>query len=129
MKTQNSKLNPQNYKNWRCVENCGACCHLEPEDRPGLEEYLTAEELKLYMSMVGEGGWCINLDRETRKCKIYQERPRFCRVKSDIFESMYQVAPEDFNDFAIACCHQQITGVYGEDSEELERYERSPDEV
>lgn len=123
MKTQNSKLKTQNFKKWRCVENCGACCHLEPEDRPRLEEYLTAEELKLYLSMIGEGGWCINLDRQTRKCKIYEERPRFCRVQPDIFKSMYQVELEDFNDFAISCCQQQITGVYGADSEELKRYD------
>ncbi|WP_036485385.1 YkgJ family cysteine cluster protein [Myxosarcina sp. GI1] len=108
---------------WRCVSNCGACCHLDPTARPDLENYLTAEELKLYLSMVGEDGWCVNFDRETRKCQIYTERPRFCRVKPDIFEEMYQVTPEEFDEFAIACCHEQIIGVYGEDSPELQRYQ------
>ena len=107
---------------WRCVENCGACCHLIPEDRPDLEQYLTPEELELYLSMVGEDGWCINFDSETRKCSIYEQRPRFCRVTPDIFKSMYQVKPEEFNDFAIACCQQQISGVYGENSPELDNY-------
>jgi hypothetical protein len=35
---------------------------------------------------------------------------------------MFGVGPEDFNDFAIDCCCQQIEGVYGEESLELMRY-------
>ena len=50
---------------WRCVKHCGACCHLDPADRPNLEDYLSAEELEVYLSMVGEGGWCVNFDRAT----------------------------------------------------------------
>jgi hypothetical protein len=114
--------------NWHCIKNCGACCHLDPKDRPELAEYLTPEELNLYLSMVGEEGWCINYDRLTRECKIYNERPRFCRVKSDIFETMYGVTYEEFNDFAIDCCYQQIEAVYGEDSPEMERYDRTMSE-
>ena len=121
---KNPKLKAQYSKlgKWQCVSNCGACCNLTPEERPNLAEYLSSEELKLYMAMVGEDGWCINFDRDTRKCQIYDNRPRFCRVKPDIFQDMYGVEAEEFNEFAIACCQQQITGVYGKDSEELERY-------
>ena len=121
---KNPKLQAQYSKlgKWQCVSNCGACCNLTPEERPNLAEYLSSEELKLYMAMVGEDGWCINFDRDTRKCQIYDDRPRFCRVKPDIFQDMYGVEAEEFNEFAIACCQQQITGVYGKDSEELERY-------
>jgi len=108
---------------WRCVKLCGACCHLEPTERPELEDYLEAEELKLYLSMVGEGGWCVNFDHDTRECTIYEQRPRFCRVKPDIFEDMYGIPEAEFNDFAIDCCHQQIEGVYGRKSEEMKRYE------
>ena len=107
---------------WRCVANCGACCHLEPQDRPDLAAYLSAEELELYLSMVGQDGWCVNFDRQTRQCTIYDQRPRFCRVQADIFQDMYEVKITEFNDFAIACCREQITGVYGEDSSEMARY-------
>ena len=107
---------------WRCVENCGACCHLEPQDRPDLEEYLSAEELDMYLSMVGEDGWCLNFDHQTRKCTIYEQRPRFCRVQPDTFQDMYGIELGEFNDFAIACCRQQITGVYGQDNPEIARY-------
>lgn len=107
---------------WLCVEGCGACCHLAPEDRPDLPTYLSPEELTQYHAMVGEGGWCVHYDRHQRKCTIYDDRPRFCRVTPDNFHRMFQVPPEEFTEFAIDCCCQQIEGVYGEESEELDRY-------
>ena len=112
-------------KTWRCVENCGACCNLTPEDRPDLESYLTTEELKVYLAMVKDDGWCTHLDMNTRKCSIYEDRPRFCRVNPDNFRAMYKIEPTEFNDFAIACCQAQIAGVYGEDSPEMKHYNKS----
>jgi hypothetical protein len=109
---------------WRCVKQCGACCHLEPADRPDLETYLSPEELQLYLNMVGEGGWCVNFDQITRECRIYSERPRFCRVKPDVFQDMYGVSADEFNDFAINCCCQQIEGVYGDRSWEMLRFQQ-----
>jgi uncharacterized protein len=113
---------------WRCVKDCGACCHLDPSDRPDLEEYLLPEELEQYLSMVGEDGWCIYFDRHKRECTIYNRRPRFCRVKPDIFEQMYGIEAKEFNDFAIDCCRQQIEGVYGPQSQEIERYNQQINE-
>ncbi|HIK38834.1 MAG: YkgJ family cysteine cluster protein [Geminocystis sp.] len=109
-------------KKWRCVTNCGACCYLEPEERPGLDEYLNDYELKLYYSLVGEDGWCIHFHKETRTCSIYENRPEFCRVAPDTFARMFGVTLEQFEDFAIDCCHQQIASVYGENSEEMKNY-------
>lgn len=110
---------------WQCVKQCGACCHLDPTDRPELEEYLSPEELELYLSMVSEGGWCINYDRELRECKIYQNRPRFCRVETEVFVDMYGIEAQDLNDFAIECCNQQIEGVYGLRSLEMIRFNQA----
>lgn len=107
---------------WQCIQGCGACCNLDPSDRPELENYLTTEDLDLYLSLVGEDGWCLNYDAELRECRIYEDRPRFCRVRPDTFSKMFGVGAEDFNDFAIDCCCQQIEGVYGEESLELMRY-------
>jgi Fe-S-cluster containining protein len=107
---------------WKCVEGCGACCNLDPSDRPDLEEYLTPEELAHYLSLVGENGWCINFNHQTRKCLIYEQRPRFCRVQPETFQEMYNIDPSDFNEFAIDCCRQQIEGVYGEESPEMKQY-------
>ena len=110
--------------NWRCVKECGACCNLDPTDRPDLEEYLTPEELTLYLSFVGEDGWCVNFDRATRECRIYENRPRFCRVQADIFQDLYGIEPDELNDFAIECCRQQIEGVYGDRSLEMLRFNK-----
>jgi uncharacterized protein len=110
---------------WQCVKQCGACCNLTPSDRPDLNEYLLPEELEVYMSMVGEDGWCINYNRLNRECRIYADRPRFCRVESEIFQDMYGIEAEELNDFAIECCQEQITGVYGDLSLEMLRFERA----
>lgn len=108
--------------NWRCVKQCGACCHLDPDDRPDLAGYLSPEEIDLYLSLVGEDGWCIHYDASRRECSIYEQRPQFCRVEQGNFRRMYGVAATEFDDFAIDCCHQQIECVYGADSLEMERY-------
>jgi Fe-S-cluster containining protein len=110
---------------WQCIAQCGACCNLTPADRPDIEEYLSPPDLELYLSMVGEGGWCVNYDHGTRECKIYSTRPWFCRVEAETFEEMYGIKAEDVNDFAIDCCHQQIEGVYGDRSLELIRFDQA----
>jgi len=109
---------------WLCVKECGACCNLDPTDRPDLDQYLSPEELKLYLSMVGEGGWCVNFDHTRRECRIYEDRPRFCRVEADVFADLYGVESEELNEFAIECCRQQIEGVYGDRSLEMLRFNR-----
>ena len=112
-------------KTWQCVQNCGACCQLDPSDRPDLETYLSDADLALYFSLVGEDGWCIHFDAATRQCQIYDSRPNFCRVGVDTFEAMYGVSADEFNDFAIDCCHEQITGVYGGRSPERKRFNQA----
>jgi uncharacterized protein len=109
---------------WRCVKQCGACCHLDPVDRPDLDQYLPPVELELYLSLVGADGWCIHYDRATRECRIYEDRPRFCRVEPAVFQELYDIEPSELNDFAIDCCHQQIEGVYGDRSLEMLRFDR-----
>ncbi|HEY9623446.1 MAG TPA: YkgJ family cysteine cluster protein [Crinalium sp.] len=110
---------------WLCVKQCGACCHLEPSDRPELDQYLSPDELALYLSMVGEDGWCINFDAETRECKIYDDRPRFCRVEASVFQDLYGIEADELNEFAIDCCRQQIEGVYGDRSLEMIRFDQA----
>jgi Fe-S-cluster containining protein len=83
---------------WACVKNCGACCKLGPLDsRPELDTYLSPEELAKYESMVGADDWCINFDKESRMCKIYEDRPDFCRVEPKKFQKMYDVEEEELN--------------------------------
>ncbi|MCA6597611.1 MAG: YkgJ family cysteine cluster protein [Pseudanabaena sp. M046S1SP1A06QC] len=107
---------------WQCISGCGACCNLDPRDRPDLDDYLTPAELQQYLSMVGIDGWCINFDRTSRKCSIYEQRPRFCRVEPDTFYDMFGVESEELDEFAIACCEEHIESIYGERSLELLRF-------
>lgn len=107
---------------WQCISNCGACCNLQPEDRPELDQYLTPEQLQQYLSMVGEDGWCVNFEADSRRCKIYRDRPQFCRVQPDTFQAMYGIQADELNDFAIDCCHEQIESIYGEESDEMEQF-------
>lgn len=108
--------------NWQCIQGCGACCHLNPSDRPDLADYLTPTELEHYLSLVGDDGWCIHYDADSRRCTIYETRPSFCRVQADTFVRMFGITPDELNDFAIDCCEQQIVGVYGNQSAELMRF-------
>lgn len=110
---------------WQCVKQCGACCHLDPRDRPDLEDYLNPDELSLYLSLVGADGWCIHFDPANRECRIYRDRPRFCRVEAETFQAMYEIEPEELNEFAIDCCRQQIEGVYGDRSLEMIRFDHA----
>ncbi|HAN45095.1 MAG TPA: YkgJ family cysteine cluster protein [Cyanobacteria bacterium UBA8156] len=107
---------------WQCMRGCGACCHLDPADRPDLADYLTPAELDTYLAMVGPDGWCRHYDRAERTCTIYGQRPRFCRVTPATFHDMFGVPPAEFEDFAIRCCLEQIAGVYGDRSLEDHRY-------
>jgi len=43
-------------------------------------------------------------------------------VQPDNFARMFGVAPEEFDEFAISCCGEQIEGVYGPRSSELKSY-------
>lgn len=110
---------------WQCIQSCGACCFLAPEDRPDLDQYLTPDQLHHYRQLVGDDGWCINYDKSTRICTIYDERPEFCRVTAPTFEAMFGVAPEDLDEFAIACCQEHIKDIYGEQSTELARFNQT----
>jgi len=74
------------------------------------------------MGLVGEDGWCINYDKAKRECSIYDTRPNFCRVEQETFQQLYNIEPDKLNEFAIECCEQQISGIYGNKSAEMDRF-------
>jgi len=67
-------------ESWTCIENCGACCKFDLNERSELADKLNKEDIALINSMTAKDGWCKNLDRENKKCLIYETRPHFCRV-------------------------------------------------
>ena len=123
MSTASSKI-LRRVNKWACVSGCGACCKLGPlSSRPDLAEYLSPGELSQYTSMIGNDDWCVNFDQKNRICKIYEDRPSFCRVEPSKMKEMFDVEEEDIDDFAAFCCREHITDNYGENSIELERFE------
>ncbi|TXG59080.1 hypothetical protein EZV62_016909 [Acer yangbiense] len=119
----NDKTEPQ----WRCVERCGACCKLDkgPAFATPEEIFDDPSDIQLYRSLMGPDGWCINYDKNTRKCSIYSDRPYFCRVEPGVFESLYGIDKKKFNKEACGCCRDTIKANYGTDSEELDNFNRS----
>ena len=50
---------------------------------------------------MGKDGWCINFNKATRTCSIFDDRPRFCRVEPAVFEDLYEIPEEEL---AIEAC-------------------------
>ena len=109
-------------QHWSCLNQCGACCRLAPDERPEAIQALNPEQQQQYLSMVGPDGWCIPFDSGARRCRIYDSRPDFCRVSS--LCSLFGIPDDQADPFAIACCRQQIRSVHGGRSRELRKFER-----
>ncbi|PON72804.1 zinc/iron-chelating domain protein [Parasponia andersonii] len=112
---------------WQCVEGCGACCKLNkgPSFATPEEIFDDPSDIQLYKSMIGPDGWCIHYEKGTRKCSIYSERPYFCRVEPDVFQTLYGVPKKKFNKKACSSCRDTIKAIYGSDSKELDNFNRS----
>ncbi len=108
---------------WKCIKNCGACCRLAPLERSEALKALSTLQTEEYLNMVGKDGWCIHFDTGSRRCKIYEERPDFCKVSK--LAHLFNVAEKNKNQFAIQCCRQQIRSIYGGKSLEMRTFQRS----
>lgn len=106
---------------WSCIEGCGACCRLDPLQRQEAIAALSPEQQDLYMAMVGADGWCVHFDTGRRRCRIYEERPDFCRVENlqILFGGEGCADPEAF---AIASCKEQIRAEYGGRGRVMKRF-------
>lgn len=108
---------------WQCIKGCGACCKLGEFDPDVIRQMLKNDnDVVEYLSMVGEDGWCKWLDTTERTCTKYLNRPRFCRATPDVFQQLYDIERNDFDDFAIECCHYHIDNIYGSASQEMDRF-------
>ena len=105
---------------WSCIENCGACCKFDLEDRIGLESKLSRNDIAKIKSMTDIDGWCKYLDKETKKCKIYESRPHFCRV--DKFSKNFNEYFQFGDKFLIDCCKQHISSNYGKKSPQMNNF-------
>ena len=107
-------------KTWTCIENCGACCKFNLNERSDLENNLSNEDIELINSMTSKDGWCKNLDRKNKKCLIYESRPHFCRV--NVFSIAFKEYLKSGDKFLIDCCKQHISSNYGLKSKEMKNF-------
>ena len=110
-------------QDWTCISHCGACCRLCPEERPEALAALSEAQRHQYLSMVGEDGWCIHFDTGGRRCRIYADRPEFCRVSH--LGDLFAVPDHHLDQFAICCCRQQIRTTYGGRSLTMRQFDRA----
>lgn len=108
---------------WSCITGCGACCRLDPALRPEALAVLDPEQRRTYLAMVGADGWCIHFDTGGRRCRIYPQRPDFCRV--DNLMRLFGAEGDAADALAIACCKQQIRSEGGGRGSVLRRFLRS----
>jgi|LauGreDrversion4_2_1035121.scaffolds.fasta_scaffold614537_1 hypothetical protein len=108
---------------WRCISGCGSCCRLDPSEREEALEALNPEQQAQYLAMVGDDGWCIHYDTGSCSCRIYDERPSFCRVQN--LADLFDVPAEEANAFAIDCCRQQIRSEHGGRGMVMRRFEQA----
>ena len=119
---------------WQCIRGCGACCRLDPAERGEALDALSPEQRSDYLAMVGPDGWCIHFDTGGRRCRIYEQRPSFCRVENLITlfgatspgdDDGPEAEPLDGDALAIACCKQQIRSEYGGRGRVMRRFLRA----
>ena len=109
-------------ENWKCIRNCGACCRLAPLERLEALESLTPSQEMKYLMMVGEDGWCIHYDRGSQSCKIYQDRPDFCKVSN--LKQFFDLGAKGADASASSYCRQHIRAVYGGKSKVMRKFQR-----
>ena len=108
---------------WICIENCGACCKFDINERPNIENKLSDQDIALINSMISKDGWCKHLNRENKKCNIYEKRPHFCRVNE--FSKGFKEYKELGDKFLIDCCKQHISSNFGRDSKQMNDYKKA----
>jgi Fe-S-cluster containining protein len=108
---------------WRCISGCGACCRLDPELRGEALEALDPQQRQQYLAMVGPDGWCVHFDAGGRRCRVYADRPDFCRVEN--LMRLFGAAGEQADALAIHCCRQQIRSEWGGRGRVMRRFLRA----
>ena len=104
-------------KSWTCIENCGSCCKFNLKERIDLADKLSKKDIDLIRSMTAKDGWCKNLDRENKKCLIYESRLHFCQVNE--FSISFRGYLKYGDKFLIDCCKQHISSNYGSKSKQM----------
>ena len=112
-----------NKLSWKCINNCGACCRLDPKERVDAISLLTEDQQRIYFDLIDDQGWCKHLDKASKKCTIYETRPDFCHVS--FINAIYDIDKMNKTSFSISNCRSHIKSIYGKRSKLIRRYERA----
>ncbi|KAK4800806.1 hypothetical protein SAY86_021293 [Trapa natans] len=122
---------------WRCVDGCGACCKLDKgpdfaspeeifENPKDVEVSITHEKIDNLLSpglrISSSTEACFSVISQQYSCT---DRPYFCRVTPENFQSLYGIGKKNFNREACASCRDSIKAIYGSNAEELENFNLS----
>ena len=110
-------------KSWSCIENCGACCRFDLDERDDLSSILSPNDMALINSLTTKEGWCKYFDKSNKKCKIYKSRPHFCRVNE--FSTSFKGYLQNGDKFLIDCCKEQIFSFYGSKSKQMKAFKKA----
>jgi len=118
-------------KGWRCISGCGACCYLEPSSRSTIKDWLDVKEYEKFLSMVGPDGWCVNYDKQSKECGIYERRPGFCRVGTEVWREKTGARTDaDVARLMRSSCREWITLMYGVGKQSpLRRFDKAMGEL
>jgi Fe-S-cluster containining protein len=108
---------------WRCISGCGACCRLDPALRGEALLALDPDQRRRYLELVGPDGWCLHFDTGARRCRIYDNRPDFCRVEN--LMRLFGAEGEEADALAIRCCTEQIRSEWGGRGRVMRRFQRA----
>ena len=107
-------------KSWTYIENCGASCKFNLNERSNLADKLNKEDIALINSITAKDGWCKNLDKENKKCLIYGTRPHFCEVNK--FSIAFKGYMKSEDKFLKDGCKQNISSNYDLKSKEMKNF-------
>ena len=109
-------------KSWTCIDKCGACCKFDLNERLDTVAKLSLKDIAEIKLMTNKDGWCKYLDQKNKKCKIYKNRPHFCRVEK--FSMKFKEYYKKGDEFLINCCKENIRSIYGKDSWQMKNYKK-----
>ena len=110
-------------KSWCCIEDCGACCRFDLNERESISDVLSNNDISLIKSMTNKDGWCRYFDKSNKKCLIYESRPHFCRVNE--FSKSFKGYKKNGDKFLIDCCTQHISSIYGRRSKQMKSFNKA----
>lgn len=85
---------------FKCKEGCAECCGIIPLTKEFIEKFKDKFQVPLVKKITAKDGiglitedmLCVFLNRQTKLCSIYEERPLICRKFGIELDNQYKLA-------------------------------------